>query len=162
MAGGLLESGKHGIYALKRKVKTTVLLIDSDLGFVFWLGRALDKAGYEAFPAKSIPGALKLIAELDLSVGLVIVNYSLPGSAEFFVHIRHKQRLAKIVGLVDDADVPIPPEVDWQCCKPAAIDETSKMELIRQIHGVLEPQALNHKNDAPALRLSATIRRTIM
>jgi hypothetical protein len=56
----------------------------------------------------------------------------------------------------------MPPGIDWQCCKPAAIDETSKMELIRQIHGVLELQGLNHKSGAPALRLTATVRRTIM
>lgn len=123
-------------------MKTAVLLIDCDLGFVFWLGQGLDKAGYEAFPAKSIPDALRLIAELHLTVGLVIVNCALPDTAEFLAALRHKQRLTKIIGLVEEAGIPIHPEVDWQCCKPEDLDETSKTELLCQIHCVLAPQAL--------------------
>ena len=33
---------------------TSILLIDSDLGLLFWLGRILDHAGYQAFPARSV------------------------------------------------------------------------------------------------------------
>ena len=39
----------------------TILIVDSDLGFVFWLGRALHDAGYEALPAKDVPEATAII-----------------------------------------------------------------------------------------------------
>ena len=48
----------------------TVLVIDSDLGFVFWLGRGLDQAGYPSFPAKSVPNAKTLLNELKIAVDL--------------------------------------------------------------------------------------------
>ena len=39
----------------------SILIVDSDLGFVFWLGRALHDAGYEALPAKDVPEATAII-----------------------------------------------------------------------------------------------------
>jgi hypothetical protein len=35
----------------------TVLIIDNDLGFMFWLGQILSEAGYAVLPAKSAPEA---------------------------------------------------------------------------------------------------------
>ena len=33
----------------------TVLIIDNDLGFIFWLGQILNDVGYAALPAKLRP-----------------------------------------------------------------------------------------------------------
>src|SRR5260370_6183096 len=46
----------------------TVLIVDRELGFVFWLSQALDEAGYRAFPAKSIPDANNLLLELNIEI----------------------------------------------------------------------------------------------
>ena len=35
----------------------TVLIADRDLGFVFWLGQALGKLGYQVLPAMNVPQA---------------------------------------------------------------------------------------------------------
>jgi len=125
-------------------VKTAILLIDCELAFVFWLGRALDKAGYEAFPARSIPDAVKLMAELHLSVGLVILNCSLPGAADFIAELRGTQKFVKIIALVEDANLCfMQPGIDCQVCRPKGNDEASKIELCRQIRQVLGSPALS-------------------
>jgi hypothetical protein len=34
------------------ELTTAVMIVDSDLGFAFWLGQALDYAGYQALPGQ--------------------------------------------------------------------------------------------------------------
>lgn len=122
-------------------LKTAILLIDTDLGFVFWLGRELDKAGYEAFPAKSIPDALKLIAELHLSVGLVILGGSLPGAANFVSTLRHAQKHLRILSLVEDAGEPNRLAADCTHVRLGNFNENSKTEWLQLIQEILSPSA---------------------
>jgi len=127
-------------------MNSAILVVDCDLGFVFWLGHILDRAGYEAFPARSVPDALKLITELHLSVSLVVVNYSLPGVATLIATMRRAQKSLKIMALVEDASGPTPLAVDAQYCKPGVINEYStKAEILQIIRTLLS------KRDWPAL-----------
>src|SRR5689334_22613800 len=64
---------------------TTIILVDSDLGFAFWLGRALDGDGYNAFPARSGSSALELLSSIDTVPSLIILGSIEPGSADHFV-----------------------------------------------------------------------------
>ena len=145
VAGGLLDSDEPGIIAFLTNVKTAVLLIDSDLGFVFWLGRALDNAGYEAFPAKSISDALRLMAELHLSMSLVIVNHALPGAAEFIADLRNTQKLVKVMALIEDTDSAVAlPDVDCEVVRPYGVDEEAKAEFVRTVRRVLGPTDIAH------------------
>jgi len=122
-------------------LKTAVLLIDSDLGFVFWLGRQLDRAGYEAFPARSVPDARRLIAELHLSVGLVILSDSVSGAAGFISDLRHAQKCLKIILLAEDADEENRLGADAQCVKPDRIRENSIAEWLQITQKVLSRKA---------------------
>jgi len=116
-------------------------LIDSDLGFVFWLGRQLDRAGYEAFPARSVPDARRLIAELHLSVGLVILSDSVSGAAGFISDLRHAQKCLKIILLAEDADEENRLGADAQCVKPDRIRENSIAEWLQITQKVLSRKA---------------------
>ena len=116
-------------------MKTNILLIDHDMGLMFWLGQALDRAGFDAFPARSVYDAKQLIEQLHLSVDLAVVNFSLAGAHDFVVDL-HDRGHAKIIGLVD-SQAPIHSVEDWQWSKPAAADELSKMEFLLQIHQLL-------------------------
>ena len=126
-------------------MKPVILLIDNDLGFMFWLGQALDRAGYEAFPAKSVSDALKLITELDLSVGLVILDYSSEGAPNLIATLRHNGRHLKVISLVEDTDFPVHPEVDAQWRKPKKFDESSEAEWLQVVRRVLA-RALNRSS----------------
>ena len=113
-----------------------ILLIDTDLGFLFWLGQALDRAGYEAFPARGIPQAISLVAELHLTVSSVILNCSLPGADNFIAKLRLSQNCLKVISLVGQEQTFIP-GVDAVCCKPAEINERSKSDLVEMVHKLL-------------------------
>jgi hypothetical protein len=122
-------------------LKTAILLIDRDLGFVFWLGRELDKAGFETFPAKSVPDALKLIAEFHLSVGLVILSDSLPGAANFVSTLRHAQKHLRILSLVENANEPNRLGADALHVRLDKIRENSNAEWVELIQKILSPSA---------------------
>ena len=139
---------------MREAVKPTILLIDNDLAFIFWLGQALDKSGCEAFPAKSVPDAIKLADELHLSIDLLIVNCSLLDSADLISSLRQRWGYVKIIGLAAEEDTPISPEVEWRCCKPEAIDKIAKAEFLLQIHQIL--------GLAPDLGTEIVARRTIV
>jgi hypothetical protein len=70
----------------------TVLILDDDLGFVWWLGEIFTELGY----APSCPQALSTIEALDLSVDLAILNPELPGISPMIRAIEHAHP-AKIV-----------------------------------------------------------------
>jgi DNA-binding NtrC family response regulator len=61
----------------------TVLILDSDPGYQFWLGQVLSKAGYRGVPARSVAEVNALIKDLDLKIDLLIIDPRLEGAAEF-------------------------------------------------------------------------------
>ncbi len=122
----------------------TILVVDSDLGFVFWLGHGLDQAGYPAFPAKSVPDAKTLLDELKIAVDLLIVNPALPDAAGFVEALRGLHHRLKVVVVTDNqAELGQIPDVDLRCRKPGRTDESTLQHLIAQIKRVLPPFAAN-------------------
>ena len=90
-----------------------ILIVDSDLRFVFWLCHLLDAAGYETVPATGIPEAVVALAELDLSVDLLMVRPGLPGARAFAGELRASQRgRLKTIALIDQN------ESQWETIAP--------------------------------------------
>jgi ActR/RegA family two-component response regulator len=80
----------------------TVLLVDGDLGFVLWLGRTLYDAGYEAFPATTIPEAVAVINELKAKIDLLMVNPSLIGTTELVDSLCRARAGLRVLVLLDE------------------------------------------------------------
>ena len=118
-----------------------ILLVDADLGFLFWLGRLLDGAGYQAYPARSVADALTLINQLQLTIALLILNCSLPAAELLIASQRESQRQLKVISLATGEDDPIPytPGVDAMCHKPRQIDQASKNQWLQTVNCVLMP-----------------------
>ena len=77
-------------------------MLDSDLGFVFWLARTLVANGYLAFPSTSVPEALRLIQALQAeSVDLVIANPELHGVSELLDGLRTWHVSPKVIAIED-------------------------------------------------------------
>jgi DNA-binding NtrC family response regulator len=114
-------------------VKNVILLIDPDLGLVFWLGRTLDECGYESLPARSIPDGLRLIDEFRFSIHTVILNYALPGATHFISNLRRKQTAMKVIALVGEPDTSPIPTADHQLIRPLVFDQAAKMHLLAEI-----------------------------
>jgi hypothetical protein len=55
------------------------LVVDQDLGLLFWLGKILAEEGYQVLPALGSRHAVRLVELLDFEVDLVIVNRSMLG-----------------------------------------------------------------------------------
>ena len=119
-----------------------VLIIDSDLGFVFWLGQALDAAGYETLPAKGVSEAISLLAEFRVIIDVLMVRYTLPGADTFAAELRWAQGgHLKAIALIDEEDERIESLTSWDGwqVKPGLPDETARRSFLRLVQGVLEP-----------------------
>ena len=117
-------------------VNRTVLVIGSDLGFVFWLGRALDQAGYEAFPARSVDAAAETVSDFHLSPALVILTASLPGSNELIQDLKRSQGPLRVLFLAETANGSHV-IADNVYPRPSEMTEESKAELLKAVSAVL-------------------------
>lgn len=118
----------------------TVLIIDSDLGFVFWLGHGLDQAGYAAFPAQTAHDAKRLLDAMNVPINLLIINTGLRGAVDFVTALRRLNQDLKVVATTDYEDQPdLVRDADLRCRKPEATDQTTRRELISQIKQLMPP-----------------------
>jgi hypothetical protein len=75
----------------------TVLIVDDDLGFVWWLGDIFNEAGCRVLPALDCAEAVMLANRLGVEPDLIILNPSLDGASKLLEdYIRTKPAL-KIV-----------------------------------------------------------------
>lgn len=86
----------------------TILILDNNLGFAFWLGQALSASKCEALPAMNVPEATALIGHFKLTIDLVIMNPSVPGAADFTRALRQEQGYLRVATLdpesIDDGN----------------------------------------------------------
>jgi DNA-binding response OmpR family regulator len=117
----------------------TILLVDSDLGFAFWLGHALDQAGYDALPARSAADGLSLVRELNVTVDLVVVRASLPSAATLVGDLRKAfGSQVKVIAIVDEETAAeVRPWADVESLRPRVADENSRMALVHTVRMVM-------------------------
>ena len=121
----------------------TVLVVDSDVGFVFWLGQGLDQNRYAVLPAASVPNARTLVDELAITVDLAIINPALPDAADFLGRLRGCNPCLKVVLVPDPTAEPAQiPSFDLQCQKPTITDDSAQRDLIAKIRKILPPFAV--------------------
>jgi DNA-binding response OmpR family regulator len=114
----------------------TVLIVDTDLGFVFWLGKILSEAGYQSIPATNVSDALTMIATLELQPDLSVLNPSVPGADLFIERQRPSKRKIVAIGDAETSNI----AVDGYKRKPSRADEQAKSDWLDFITGVLENQ----------------------
>jgi len=124
--------------------RSSILIIDSDLGSVFWLGQLLDSSGCESLPAKSLSDAKALLAELRIKVDLLILRCSIPGAAAFADGLRWSQGHLKTIGLLADNEQISEgePQMDAWLQKPLQTDDVSKSDYLDLINWVLVKNTL--------------------
>ena len=121
----------------------TVIIVENDLGFAFWLGHTLDGAGYNALPAVSVAAANSLVAELGIVVDLVVINAGVADSASFISNLRTVRPACRVIVLMDDPDDPPPlfPYVDLVEYRPAFVDGRVQSDWLDTVRLVLSPGA---------------------
>jgi hypothetical protein len=122
-----------------RDIVKTVLLVDDNLGFAFWLGQALDRAGYETWPARSVPAAESLLEEVPLAVDLLVINASLPRAPAFATDLSRTRTNFKVIAVYEEATDPLTsfPQACAVHQKPHTIDVAAKLEWVQLIRVVL-------------------------
>jgi DNA-binding NtrC family response regulator len=75
----------------------TVLIVDDDLGFVWWLGDIFNEAGARCVPALSCGAAMVLAKRLGVEPDMVILNASLDGASKLLEKCTHTNPHLKIV-----------------------------------------------------------------
>ena len=116
----------------------TILIIDADLGFVFWLGQALDRHGYQAVPAKTVSDAASLLGQFKTKVDLLIANPSLEGIATLVKRLRRSQRNLKVIAVSADPHSPGLEGADATKSKPSALEDISELDWLELVRSVFE------------------------
>ena len=122
-----------------RSTVINILLVDSDLGFTFWLGQLLDQAGYEAFPAKNVADAIQLLDQLKFQIHLLVLNPALEGAASFAAVLRHSQPHIKIVAVHDPGVRVNWPEMDASHPKTFHTDDEARSEWLSFVRTFCRP-----------------------
>jgi hypothetical protein len=116
----------------------TILIVDRDLGFVFWLGQILDAAGYVAVPAKGVADAAEIVVTLRLPVDVLIAPAVESGVGEFVEKLRFTSPDLQVVALASEEDAAWampPPRAVWKR-KPRYRDEATRSEWLNLIHNL--------------------------
>jgi hypothetical protein len=111
---------------MKRAMKN-ILIVENDLGFIFWLGGALVAADYQPWPACGVSDAIDLVGQAAVPIDLVIVNPTLPAVSELVDVLRRSQPDLKVMALGAQGRTKLPGFDAWHG-KPGPAQEPAKQE----------------------------------
>jgi hypothetical protein len=115
------------------------LIVDDDLGFVYWIAERFHEAGYQPVPALNVRQAVSLINELDLKISVVVVNAGLRSIRKFIKTLNQTQSpLAKII-LIRDPCIPTTVVVRAHAIveRPSGWEPVSRHEWLRKLRRIL-------------------------
>lgn len=114
-----------------------ILIVDRDLGFVFWLGQILDATGYVAIPAKGIAEAAEIVAMLRLQIDVLVAAPAERGLRNFVEKLRFNSPDLHRVNLASEGSSALvrSPEGVWKR-KTRQRDEAAKAEWLELIHSL--------------------------
>jgi hypothetical protein len=139
----LLEDSINGMLDSSGERVKTILVVDNDLGFLYWLGCTLCAAGYMALPAKNSQSASELLSRLNVGIQLLVVNSAMRGARTFVEALRRSQRNLKVIALIGGGEERVAPfsGADASQHKRSGRGEFSEMEWLETIEGVLARDA---------------------
>ena len=80
---------------------TTVLIVEKDFGFAFWLAGIFNDAGCHVVPGLDCKQAISITKELNLKIDLVVVNPRLQRVADMIRTLQRSNLNLKIVAVSD-------------------------------------------------------------
>jgi hypothetical protein len=114
-----------------------ILIVDGDLGFIYWLGGLLIDANYQPWPACSVSDAFAVVGRKPtVPLDLLIVNPSLPRISHLITLYRRSQSHLKVMALGPRDERVLPGVKDWRE-KPSPGDESAKQKWARAIERLL-------------------------
>jgi len=91
-----------------------VLIVDSDLGFTFWLGEVLSRANYQPWPASTVSDAIAVMNRKPaVSPDVLIVDSRLSGASRLIARFRRQHANLKVVALGSSNEKALPGVDAW-------------------------------------------------
>jgi DNA-binding response OmpR family regulator len=125
----------------------TVLLVNRDLGFVFWLGQALDAIGYEAYPAKTVQDATRLVKELSLQLDLLIIDPETAGAMGFIAAAKLSWPGVRVMAVYDRNEPEDLLGIDNALPKPTVVGEHCRQTWLENVASVLGGEGMKSKDN---------------
>jgi DNA-binding response OmpR family regulator len=127
----------------------TILIVDDDLGFVFWLGQALDRAGFETWPARSVAAAESLLLEIKLLVDLLVIPCSLPSAPVLVSHLGSTGTDFRVIAVCDELCEQVEqfPRLSAVHQRPQTMDTTAQLEWVQLVKGVLVDKQVSQQTN---------------
>lgn len=114
-----------------------ILIIDSNLGFLFWLGEALAEAHHQAWPACNVSEAGAILRTRRLPrLDLLIVNPSVEGALRLVHRLRRVRPELKVLAVDPVNDEQVRGITDWRA-RPTGDDRSAKQQWLRHIERVI-------------------------
>ncbi|HEX3742388.1 MAG TPA: hypothetical protein VHW09_00595 [Bryobacteraceae bacterium] len=113
-----------------------VLIVDNNLGFLYWLGEALAAAKYQPWPACSATDAAAVLRTRRLAqLDLLIVNPSLRGISRFIAKLRRTRPNLKILAVDPVNDRQVHGVNAWHA-RPSRGDRAARQEWLHEVERV--------------------------
>ena len=108
------------------------------MGFIFWLGQALERAGYGAAPAPNTEAGNELIQKYKLAVDILVIDPTLPDAFVFISRLRRSRPALNVVAAVPEnwKEPPSMAEVDAVMRKPIRLTKSAMIPWIDLIQNL--------------------------
>jgi DNA-binding NtrC family response regulator len=117
---------------------TTVLIVEKDFGFAFWLAEIFNEAGCHVAPALDCKQAISITTELNLRIDLVVVSPRLRRVSDMICTLQSSNRNLKIIAIRDchvQAIRTIPVHAILQ--RPSGWEPISREEWLERVQKIL-------------------------
>ena len=114
----------------------TALIVDDDVGFIFWLGDIFGKARWNIVPALNCRQAVSLAVMLDSYIDWVVVNPALNGIAEMVQTLSRVHR--PMVVIIRDPGVEPAIPADATIDRPDVSSSSSRAEWAERVRRLLK------------------------
>jgi CheY-like chemotaxis protein len=117
-----------------------VLIVDDNVGFLFWLGEVLAGSNYQPWPACSAADASKMLRSKHLAqLDLLVVNPSLRGATAFIARLRRNRPTLKVLA-VDPLNEKQVRGVNAWHARPNRADVTARQQWLREVGRIFSTQ----------------------
>jgi hypothetical protein len=116
--------------------KRTALIVDDDVGLIFWFGEIFAKAGWNIVPALNCRQAVSLAVMWDSHVDLIVVNPALNGIVEMVqaLSLVHRPKIVMIRNPNIEPDI----RADATINRPDVSTSFSRAEWAEQVRKLLK------------------------
>lgn len=118
----------------------SLLIVDSDVGFLWWLGELFAEAGYHAVPALNCSQGLAAVKKFHIPIDLLVVNPALTGVGRLVTSLEHPGRDLRIV-LIREGPIGLKYpgfRYDATLTRPSGWEPISRTDWLRKLRTLMK------------------------